>query len=103
MQSYLEFEKPVADLQGKVQELKSLAQSGEAVEIEDEVKNLKVLTDKIVEIYKKYTTLEEEELDSILKHDLWWDSKKCLESKLVDKIANKKQLYSINPKKIRLD
>lgn len=76
---------------------------GKMSEIEDEVENLKVLTDKIVEIYKKNTSLNEDELDNILKHDLWWDSKKCLDSKLVDKISNKKQLYMVNPKKIRLD
>ncbi|MCZ4273904.1 acetyl-CoA carboxylase carboxyltransferase subunit alpha [Maritalea porphyrae] len=52
MQSYLEFEKPVADIQGKVQELKSLAQSGEAVEIDDEVKRLQTKADEAMhEIY----------------------------------------------------
>ncbi len=56
MQSYLEFEKPVADLQGKVQELKSLAQSGEAVEIEDEVKRLQDKADEALhEIYGRLT------------------------------------------------
>jgi len=56
MQSYLEFEKPVADIQAKVQELKSLAQSGEAVEIEDEVKRLQdKAEDTLLEIYGKLT------------------------------------------------
>lgn len=56
MQSYLEFEKPVADLQGKVQELKSLAQSGEAVEIEDEVKRLQSKADEaLLDIYSRLT------------------------------------------------
>lgn len=56
MQSYLEFEKPVADLQGKVQELKSLAQSGEAVEIEDEVKRLQSKADEALQdIYTRLT------------------------------------------------
>jgi acetyl-CoA carboxylase carboxyl transferase subunit alpha len=56
MQSYLEFEKPVADLQGKVQELKSLAQSGEAVEIEDEVKRLQSKADEALQdIYSRLT------------------------------------------------
>ncbi len=56
MQSYLEFEKPVADLQGKVQELKSLAQSGEAVEIEDEVKRLQTKADEaLLDIYGRLT------------------------------------------------
>jgi acetyl-CoA carboxylase carboxyl transferase subunit alpha len=56
MQSYLEFEKPVADLQGKVQELKALAQSGEAVDIDDEVRRLEARADEALrEIYKKLT------------------------------------------------
>lgn len=56
MHSYLEFEKPVADLQAKVQELKSLAQSGEAVEIEDEVKRLQQRADEaLADIYGKLT------------------------------------------------
>lgn len=40
MRSYLEFEKPVADLEGKVQELKILAEGGEAVDVEDEIARL---------------------------------------------------------------
>jgi acetyl-CoA carboxylase carboxyl transferase subunit alpha len=40
MRSYLDFEKPVADLQGKVQELRSLGNGGDAVGIEDEVAKL---------------------------------------------------------------
>lgn len=56
MQSYLEFEKPVADLQAKVQELKSLAQSGEAVEIEDEVKRLQERANEaLAEVYGRLT------------------------------------------------
>ena len=37
MRSYLDFEKPVADLQGKVQELRSLGNEGDAVAIDDEI------------------------------------------------------------------
>ncbi|WP_310621788.1 acetyl-CoA carboxylase carboxyltransferase subunit alpha [Flexibacterium corallicola] len=40
MRSYLEFEKPVADLEGKVQELKTLAESGEAVNVDEEINKL---------------------------------------------------------------
>ncbi len=40
MHSYLEFEKPVADLEGKVQELLSLQQNGEAVDVGDEIARL---------------------------------------------------------------
>ncbi|MCV6546821.1 MAG: acetyl-CoA carboxylase carboxyltransferase subunit alpha [Cohaesibacter sp.] len=40
MHSYLEFEKPVADLEGKVQELLSMQENGEAVDVGDEISRL---------------------------------------------------------------
>ena len=40
MQSYLDFEKPVADLEGKIAELKSLSGADKAVSIDDEVSAL---------------------------------------------------------------
>jgi acetyl-CoA carboxylase carboxyl transferase subunit alpha len=40
MRSYLDFEKPVAELEAKVEELRALAAEGQAVEIEDEVGRL---------------------------------------------------------------
>ncbi|WP_075217310.1 acetyl-CoA carboxylase carboxyltransferase subunit alpha [Mongoliimonas terrestris] len=56
MRSYLEFEKPVADLEGKVQELKALSQSGEAVAIDDDVAKLEAkAAQALVDIYAKLT------------------------------------------------
>ena len=40
MRSYLDFEKPVADLQGKVEELRSLEKDGDAVGIGEEISRL---------------------------------------------------------------
>ena len=40
----------------------------------------------IKKIYKKKSTIPEDKLDEILKHDLWWKSKKCLKYGLVDKV-----------------
>jgi acetyl-CoA carboxylase carboxyl transferase subunit alpha len=40
MRTYLDFEKPVADLQGKVQELKALGDQGDAVTVNDEIHRL---------------------------------------------------------------
>ncbi|MFD1333631.1 acetyl-CoA carboxylase carboxyltransferase subunit alpha [Methylopila musalis] len=40
MKSYLDFEKPVAELQAKILELRALGESGDAVGIEDEVNRL---------------------------------------------------------------
>ncbi|TKT75333.1 acetyl-CoA carboxylase carboxyltransferase subunit alpha [Aquamicrobium sp. LC103] len=40
MYNYLDFEKPVADLEGKILELKKLAENGEAVDVGDEIARL---------------------------------------------------------------
>ena len=56
MQSYLEFEKPVADLAGKIAELKAMAATDQAVSIDEEVNRLSSRADEaLVEIYKKLT------------------------------------------------
>lgn len=56
MRSYLEFEKPVADLEGKVQELKILAEGGEAVDVEDEITRLQEKADQaLTDIYSRLT------------------------------------------------
>lgn len=54
MQSYLDFEKPVADLEGKIAELKSLAQGDQAVSIDEEVARLSTRADEaLIDIYRK--------------------------------------------------
>jgi acetyl-CoA carboxylase carboxyl transferase subunit alpha len=56
MQSYLDFEKPVADLEGKIAELKSLSGADKAVSIDDEVSALTARADQaLADIYKKLT------------------------------------------------
>jgi acetyl-CoA carboxylase carboxyl transferase subunit alpha len=56
MRSYLDFEKPVADLQGKVQELRSLGNGGDAVAIDEEVAKLESKASQaLTEIYSKLT------------------------------------------------
>ena len=56
MQSYLDFEKPVADLEGKIAELKSLSGADKAVSIDEEVSALTARADQaLVDIYKKLT------------------------------------------------
>ena len=57
MRSYLDFEKPVADLQGKVQELRSLGDgNGDAVAIGEEVAKLEnKAAQALAEIYAKLT------------------------------------------------
>jgi acetyl-CoA carboxylase carboxyl transferase subunit alpha len=56
MQSYLDFEKPVADLEGKIAELKALATTDQAVSIDEEVSRLSSRADEaLVDIYRKLT------------------------------------------------
>jgi len=56
MQTYLDFEKPVAELQGKIQELKSLATTDQAVSIDDEVTRLQSRAEEALnDIYRRLT------------------------------------------------
>src|SRR5690606_6768801 len=56
MQSYLDFEKPVADLESKIAELKALAATDEAVSIDEEVNRLTARADEaLTDIYRKLT------------------------------------------------
>jgi len=56
MQSYLDFEKPVADLEGKIAELKAMAATDQAVSIDEEVNRLSSRAEEaLIEIYKKLT------------------------------------------------
>ena len=56
MYNYLDFEKPVQDLEGKILELKKLSESGEAVDVADEIARLeKRVQDALRDIYKSLT------------------------------------------------
>ena len=56
MQSYLDFEKPVADLEGKIVELKSLASTDQAVSIDEEVNRLSARAEEaLADIYRRLT------------------------------------------------
>ena len=56
MHSFLEFEKPVADLEGKVQEIRLMAQQDESVDVEDEIARLeKKAAQALKEIYTRLT------------------------------------------------
>jgi acetyl-CoA carboxylase carboxyl transferase subunit alpha len=56
MYNYLDFEKPVQDLEGQILELKRLAENNEAVNVADEIKRLeKRSADTLRELYKALT------------------------------------------------
>ena len=84
-----------------IHQLSSMAW-GKMDELEDEMVNLKELMKRIKLIYKKKTNIDNDDLDEILKHDLWWDAKKCLKVGLVDKICENKQLYQFDETKLEM-
>ncbi|MEM1365017.1 MAG: acetyl-CoA carboxylase carboxyl transferase subunit alpha, partial [Pseudomonadota bacterium] len=54
--SYLEFEKPVADLDGKVVELRRMAEADESVDVGPEIAQLEVKSQKaLADLYDKLT------------------------------------------------
>lgn len=56
MHSYLEFEKSVADIEGKIQELRALAAGGEAVNVDDEIARLQGKSAQTLkDLYSKLT------------------------------------------------
>lgn len=56
MYNYLDFEKPVADLEGQILELKKLSQESGSVEMGDEIRRLeKRSADALKELYRKLT------------------------------------------------
>ncbi len=56
MYNYLDFEKPVADLEGKIVELRKLAENGGAVDVDDEIDRLeKRSKDALREVYRVLT------------------------------------------------
>ena len=60
---------------------------GKYNELEDDMVNNTHLMETIKSIYKAYTNVPMKKLNEILKHDLWFDSKTCLELGLVDEIS----------------
>ena len=59
---------------------------GKYEELKDDMKNNEILMKTIKNIYQEYANIPKTKLDSILKHDLWFDAKTCLKYGLVDYI-----------------
>jgi len=59
---------------------------GKYSEFEDEKQNLDLMMETIKSVYKEYTKVPMKKIDEILKHDLMWNAKVCLEYGLVDDI-----------------
>ena len=61
---------------------------GKMNEFEDEMKNMKLTMKIVKKLYKQYGNIPEVNLDTVLKKDIWWNSKKCLKLGLVDEFIN---------------
>jgi ATP-dependent Clp endopeptidase proteolytic subunit ClpP len=59
---------------------------GTYANFEDEKQNLDLMMKTIKDVYKEYTKVPMKKLDEILKHDLLWDAKQCLEYGLIDEV-----------------
>ena len=60
--------------------------SGKLDEFHDEIENQKNLYEKLTMIYLENSKMSQEELDDLLKHELWLSADRCLELGLIDKI-----------------
>ena len=59
---------------------------GKFEELKDDMANNELLMDTIMDIYTQHTRIPKKKLKEMLKRDLWWDAKTCLEYGLVDDI-----------------
>jgi ATP-dependent protease ClpP protease subunit len=52
--------------------------------MEEELQNLKLFNNMIKCIYLEHTKIDGNDIDELLKHDLWFDSNTCLQKGIVD-------------------
>tara|TARA_R110002074_G_scaffold65698_2_gene155970 strand:+ start:3958 stop:4644 length:687 start_codon:yes stop_codon:yes gene_type:complete len=64
----------------------SLIWAGKLDEFVDEIENQKALYENIIRAYLATCDLNRDELEELLKHELWLDAETCLEKGFVDKI-----------------
>lgn len=61
--------------------------SGKYEEFKDEIRNQELLMESIKQIYRERSLLSDQQVDDILKHDLWLDSTTAHQYGLVDEIV----------------
>lgn len=69
-----------------IHQLSALMVEGTHEQFRDEFTNQELLMQKIKDIYRSHTKLDEETMDELLKHDLWLSADRCLELGLVDTV-----------------
>ena len=65
---------------------------GKMTEIDEEYSNLKKIMTHIIKIYTKRTNIKKKELEQILKKDVIWNLKDCLDKGLIDEAYNNPNL-----------
>ena len=60
--------------------------NGQLNKIEEDVENMNSFTNTLKEIYVENSLIKNNEIDDILKHDIWWNSQKCLQYGIIDYI-----------------
>jgi ATP-dependent protease ClpP protease subunit len=55
-------------------------------EFKDHESNIELIFSCVKMVYSKYTKVLDEELNELLKHDLWWNADYCLKCGLIDEI-----------------
>jgi len=69
-----------------IHQISSLMVHGTHEQFKDEMSNQALLMGKIENLYVEKTSMSEEEIKNMLKHDLWLDSETCLKLGLVDEV-----------------
>ena len=69
-----------------IHQISSLMVHGTHEQFKDEMSNQALLMSKIENLYLEKTSMPEEEIKEMLKHDLWLDSDTCLKLGLVDEV-----------------
>jgi len=70
-----------------IHQLSALMVEGTHEQFRDEFTNQELLMQKIKDIYRSHTKLDEDTLEDLLKHDLWLGAERCLELGLVDQVV----------------
>lgn len=60
--------------------------SGKMEEVKDDYQNFVKIENDSNRLYLEHTKIKRSELEKILKHDIWWDARTCLNKGLVDEI-----------------
>ena len=60
--------------------------AGKRDEFLDEIQNQESLYETVKGIYLRNTKLKSKKLDDLMQHELWLDSKKCIDIGVVDSV-----------------